>query len=265
MTRSCVSALASVALLCGISSLAESPVQQPAPPSSPAPSSAPAPAPKGPRPVRNIQYRVMGGGDPGMRPEMRIAPPGMWWKNPDIVQKLSLTSDQQKRMDDIFQQSRLQLIDLKANVEKQEVMLEPMLSATSPDTNKILAQIDHVASARAELEKANARMLLGIRGVLSADQWTKLQAEQRDNQRFLYHFKGGPGGPEFGPKGHGPEGLMILPGRTEHFEFAPGALSMLVPPSLPSMPEMGISIGGVPPIDLDGPEIDISPDVDIDR
>ncbi len=116
------------------------------------------------RDVGDVRYRVMPPGDPGMRPELRIAPPGMWWKNPDLAQKISLSADQQKRMDDIFQQSRLQLIDLKANVEKQEVMLEPMLSANPPDTNKVLAQIDHVAGARAELEKANARMLLGIRG-----------------------------------------------------------------------------------------------------
>jgi Spy/CpxP family protein refolding chaperone len=121
----------------------------------------------------------------------------MWWKNPDLVQKLTLTADQQKKMDDIFQQSRLQLIDLKANVEKQELILQPMLSANPPDTNKVLSQIDHVASARAELEKATARMLLGIRGVLSADQWTKLQAER---QSFHHKFDGpGRGGPGFGP------------------------------------------------------------------
>jgi len=144
---------------------------------------------------RNIQYRVITAGEPGPRSDLRIAPPGMWWKNPDLAQKISLTADQQKRMDDIFQQSRIQLIDLKANVEKQEVLLEPMLSANPPDTNKVLGQIDHVASARAELEKANARMLLGIRGVLSADQWTKLQAEQRENQRFMFRYKTGPGGP----------------------------------------------------------------------
>lgn len=163
--------------------------QQPAPAAPPAPNV----HVEGSRTLRgraqDFHYRAINPGDPGMRPDLRIAPPGMWWKNPDIVQKLTLTSDQQKRMDDIFQQSRLQLIDLKANVEKQEVMLEPMLSANPPDTNKVLAQIDHVAGARAELEKANARMLLGIRGVLSADQWTKLQAEQRDNQRFMFHFK----------------------------------------------------------------------------
>jgi Spy/CpxP family protein refolding chaperone len=125
----------------------------------------------------------------------------MWWKNPDLIQKLTLTADQQKKMDDIFQQSRLQLIDLKANVEKQELILEPMLSANPPDTNKVLSQIDHVASARAELEKATARMLLGIRGVLTADQWTKLQAER---PAFHRKFDGpGRGGPGFGPGGSG--------------------------------------------------------------
>ena len=217
------------------------------------------------REVGNVRYRVMPGGDPGMRPELRIAPPGMWWKNPDLAQKISLTTDQQKRMDDIFQQSRLQLIDLKANVEKQEVMLEPMLSANPPDTNKVLAQIDHVAGARAELEKANARMLLGIRGVLSADQWTKLQAEQRDNQRFMIRFRGGPDGPGHmeghgfgtgpGPKGPGPD----------TFKFAPGEpLSLFTLPPLPGPgAESGFVIGGLSP---DGPDVDVhieAPDDDL--
>jgi Spy/CpxP family protein refolding chaperone len=124
----------------------------------------------------------------------------MWWKNPDIAQKLNLSDDQKKKMDDIFQQSRLQLIDLKANVERQEALLEPMLAANPPDTNKVLAQIDQVASARAELEKAVGRMLLNIRSVLTADQWTKLQAE-RSNFRRKFDGRGsdGPGG--FGPGG----------------------------------------------------------------
>jgi len=174
-----------------------------------------------------------------MRPELRIAPPGMWWKNPELVQKLSLTSDQQKRMDDIFQQSRIQLIDLKANVEKQEVLLEPMLSANPPDTNKVLSQIDHIASARAELEKANARMLLGIRGILSTDQWTKLQAEQRENQRFMFRFKGpeGSGFGPVGPKGPGPEGFNTLPGApgVTFKTFRSGPISRLAPLTAPQL------------------------------
>lgn len=244
--------------------------QQPAPAAPPAPG-VHVEGPRAPRGrAQDFHYRAINPGDPGMRPDLRIAPPGMWWKNPDIVQKLTLTSDQQKRMDDIFQQSRLQLIDLKANVEKQEVMLEPMLSANPPDTNKVLAQIDHVAGARAELEKANARMLLGIRGVLSADQWTKLQAEQRDNQRFMFHFKGGPEGPGFRPGPRGSEGFRTQPGGPGTLKVNPGGpVSLLALPPLPDLgPEIGISIGGLAPEDLDGPTFDLSvpsPDVDLDR
>jgi Spy/CpxP family protein refolding chaperone len=148
-----------------------------------------------------------GGWGGGMRPGLRIGPPGIWWHNPDLIQKLTLTPDQQKRMDDILQQSRLQLIDLRANVEKQELLMEPMLAANPPDTNKVLAQIDHTAQARAELEKANAKMLLGIRNVLTPDQWTKLQAEERDNRRSrMRRGEGDSARPPAGPGAPGGSG-----------------------------------------------------------
>jgi Spy/CpxP family protein refolding chaperone len=138
----------------------------------------------------------------GMRPGLHLGPPGMWWHNPDLIQKLTLTPDQQSKMDGIFQQSRLQLIDLRAAVEKQEVQMEPLLSANPPDTNKVLAQIDQTAQARAQLEKANARMLLSIRGVLTSDQWTKLQAER--NEHRGRRGPGGPGGRRGGGQGTPP-------------------------------------------------------------
>ena len=105
--------------------------------------------------------------------------PGRWWTDPETVKDLGLTADQQKRMDDLFQQSRLKLIDLNAALQKQEVILQPLLGADQPNESQILSQIDKVAQARAELEKANARMLLGLRSVLTVDQWKKLQAERR--------------------------------------------------------------------------------------
>jgi Spy/CpxP family protein refolding chaperone len=188
-----VLSLALFSVLSGPLALAQQPDGGPPPPSARTPGQSP---------------RSMGRDGGGMRSDFRIAPPGMWWKNPDLIQKLTLTPDQQKRMDDIFQQSRLQLIDLKAAVEKEEVVLQPMLADNPPDTNKVLAQIDRTAQARANLEKANAKMLLGIRGVLTPDQWTKLQAEERENRRMMMQRfdrpggRGGPGGPG-GPGGNG--------------------------------------------------------------
>jgi Spy/CpxP family protein refolding chaperone len=168
-----------------------------------------------------------------MGPGSRIAPPGIWWKNPEVISKLTLTPEQRTKMDGIFQQSRIQLIDLKANVEKQEVILEPMLDANPPDTNKVLAQIDHVAQARAELEKANARMLLSIRSVLTADQWTKLQADRRDRHMLMFKGKTLPGGPG------GPEGMMMGgPGghrEVREFHFTTDGPSVPTPADLPPL------------------------------
>jgi Spy/CpxP family protein refolding chaperone len=127
----------------------------------------------------------------GRPPMERAMPHGRWWNNPEMVQKLSLTSDQQKKMDDIFQQNRLRLIDLNANTQREEVTMEPLMAADTPDEPKILAQIDKIAQARAELEKANARFLLGIRRILTQEQWKKLRAEMPLGQGF----RGGPPNP----------------------------------------------------------------------
>jgi len=54
--------------------------------------------------------------------------------------------------------------------------MEPLVSADQPDEAKIIAQIDKVAQARAELEKADARMLLGIRRLLTPEQYNKLKS-----------------------------------------------------------------------------------------
>lgn len=92
-----------------------------------------------------------------------------------MSKRLGLSSDQKKRMDDVFQQNRLKLIDLHAALSREEATLDPLIDSPQMDDTKILAQIDRVAQARADLEKANARLLLGIRHVLTPDQWRTLQ------------------------------------------------------------------------------------------
>ena len=115
---------------------------------------------------------------------------GRWWNNPAIVEKLKLTDEQRKGMDQILLQHRETLIDLRGNVEKAELSMEPLMRDDQPNEAKILAQIDKVAQARAELEKANARFLLAIRGKLSPDQWKQMQAERG---KFRENGRGGPG------------------------------------------------------------------------
>jgi Spy/CpxP family protein refolding chaperone len=162
----------------------------------------------------------MGGGFSGHRPPFEKAfgaqgDHGRWWNNPKLVDELKLTDAQRKSMDDILLTHREKLIDLRASLEKAELSLEPLMKEDQPNEAGILAGIDRVAQARAELEKANARFLLAIRGKLTPDQWKQLQADRehhgeqgrggfgRDGQG-----RGGPGGQGrgWGQGGQGPGG-----------------------------------------------------------
>ena len=181
MTRKPLLSFVSLALLSGSIAIA----QQIPPEAPPAPPHADGrPGDRGPQDGK--RGRDTGGMrfEGGMHSSFGIAPPGMWWKNPDLIQALTLTADQQKHMDDIFQQSRIQLIHLHASLEEAQVILEPMLAANPLDTAKVTAQLDKIADTRADLEKANTKMLLGLRSVLTPDQWTKLQTEERSHRRM---------------------------------------------------------------------------------
>lgn len=142
-------------------------------------------APAAPRPPRTVP-RSFFISDSHSEGGMGSLPPGTWWRNPGTVKDLNLSADQQKRLDDTFRQSRIQLIDLKASLEKEQLNLEPILNSPSPDFPKALDETSRIADLRAGLEKANAKMLLGLRAVLTADQWTKLQTDPRS-----YPFTGG--------------------------------------------------------------------------
>jgi Spy/CpxP family protein refolding chaperone len=106
---------------------------------------------------------------------------GRWWNNPKMVERLKLTDEQRKAFDGILLEHREKLIDLRASVEKAELGMEPLMGDDQPNEAKILGQIDKVAQARAELEKANARFLLAIRGKLTPEQWKLVQAFRADH------------------------------------------------------------------------------------
>ena len=98
-------------------------------------------------------------------------------------------------MDEVFQQNRLRMIDLHAALDKEEAILDPLMEAANPDDAKILPQVDRVAQARAELEKANARLLLGLRHVLTPEQWKTLESGRHGGPHGP-DGHGGPGGPQ---------------------------------------------------------------------
>jgi Spy/CpxP family protein refolding chaperone len=111
----------------------------------------------------------------GPAPGMGLRNPGKWWKDSALMTRIGVSDEQVQRIEKIFQDHRLELIDLHAALEKQEAILDPLIEADQPDESQVIGQIDKVAQARANLEKSNAQMLLAIRRVLTVDQWKKLR------------------------------------------------------------------------------------------
>jgi Spy/CpxP family protein refolding chaperone len=127
-----------------------------------------------------------------------------WWNNPGTIERLKLTDDQRKGMDAILLQHREKLIDLRANLQKAELAMQPLMSADTPNDAAITAQIDKVVQARAELERANARFLLAIRDKLTADQWKQIQSAQQERGAEGWRRDRGPGTPGPGFRGRPP-------------------------------------------------------------
>ena len=153
--------------------------------------------PQAPQPGQPAMRPFGGGRGFGMRMDSaRILPPGLWWKDQDLVARLELSPDQQKRIDDAFLQNRVALSQLHASLDGEQLVLEPMMNANPIDQARVLAEIGKIADMRAELEKATAKMLLQIRGVLTQAQWTRLQQERPSGTRHHMY----PRGP-FGPQG----------------------------------------------------------------
>jgi Spy/CpxP family protein refolding chaperone len=133
----------------------------------------------------------MGGREEMMGPDRGHIMMDPWWKNPEVAARIGLTPEQTKRIDDLFLQSKVELIHEHAALEEAELMLRPLMDANPVDQAKATAQIDKIADTRAELEKTNAKMLLSIRAVLSADQWTKLQERPRGPKGHITSDHGG--------------------------------------------------------------------------
>jgi protein CpxP len=145
---------------------------------------------------------------------------GRWWNDPQTADKYKITEAQRKAMDDIYQQHRMVLVDLHATLEKAELAMEPMIREDQPDEGKILSQIDRVAQARAELEKANARMLLGIRKELTPGQWKQIWADREARREA--RGAAGPGQRTWHRPGTGPNGAPVGPGEPGPNGTGPG-------------------------------------------
>lgn len=114
-------------------------------------------------------------------------PPGKWWRRPEIVQQLSLSGDQQEKLENIWRSASGDLIDGRAEVEKQNIALRTELDRPQLDRRAVQAGAARLNAARGRLFERELMMLVDMRGVLSDAQWTRMRAflDRVGNERPL--------------------------------------------------------------------------------
>jgi Spy/CpxP family protein refolding chaperone len=106
---------------------------------------------------------------------LQLGPPGRWWDDKHFAKHLHLRSDQQRRMDAIFEQNRTALLKRYETLQQEEQRMETLTHASTLDENALFSQIDRVEQARADLEKANTHLLFQIRSEMDPDQLSSLE------------------------------------------------------------------------------------------
>jgi Spy/CpxP family protein refolding chaperone len=115
---------------------------------------------------------------PTMRGGVQLGPPIRWWDDKHYVKNLHLRADQKKRMDGLFDENRANLVNRYDALQQEESKMEVLSHAQTLDEGALFAQIDRVAQARADLEKATTHVMLQVRKEMDPDQITRLDASR---------------------------------------------------------------------------------------
>jgi Spy/CpxP family protein refolding chaperone len=103
-------------------------------------------------------------------------PTGKWWYNPQIQKNLKLSQNEIGQLDKLFANSRLQLIKLKSEVEREQFELDQLLSKKKVDDAEVKNQFQKLEQARKKLANERLDFVIGVRNILGADRFQQLKS-----------------------------------------------------------------------------------------
>jgi hypothetical protein len=107
-----------------------------------------------------------------------------WWMSDQYKRELSLTNDQSRRLEEVFQAALPSLRAQKKALDDADQQFQQVMQRGN--YSSVMEQVDHLEAARANLNRTRTMMLVNMRKLLTTDQWVKLDAmhqaaEQRKN------------------------------------------------------------------------------------
>ena len=74
--------------------------------------------------------------------------PGRWWRLPELSRDMGLTDREKQMLDDMFVKNRNALIDLRSDIEKEQLKLEDILAKDTFNESAAKAQFKRVEEKR---------------------------------------------------------------------------------------------------------------------
>lgn len=104
-----------------------------------------------------------------------------WWQSDVYKRELGLTTEQSRRLEEIYQAAVPSLKEQKRALDQAETEFERLVE--KGDDGAVMEQVGRVEIARAELNKSRTMMLLRMRRALTTDQWAKFTALHQAAER----------------------------------------------------------------------------------
>ncbi len=119
---------------------------------------------------------------------------------PRVAEKIGVPKDVQQKVQQFAFDANAQIIELEADLKRARLELDKLLAQDRPDQRAVMALIDKVSKAEAEVRKNRVGLMLEVREALGPELWRKLQAEMPKRGGKARPGRGGRGGPG-GPGG----------------------------------------------------------------
>jgi Spy/CpxP family protein refolding chaperone len=107
--------------------------------------------------------------DPGALAQVRPGP------GPDLRRRLNLSEDQARRVDQIVSAYRARAARLRIDLARARLDAREALLEATPDRNRLDAIARRIGDLQGQLARARFEMLAELKGVLTPEQWMRLQ------------------------------------------------------------------------------------------
>jgi Spy/CpxP family protein refolding chaperone len=106
-------------------------------------------------------------------------PPGKWWDDARLSERIGLSDAQHGAIEELVYEHARRMIDLKAAVDRAGLDLAAAARREEFEEDAVRDAYRAFRSARGKLEDERFEMLVAVRRVLTAEQWSSLQELRR--------------------------------------------------------------------------------------